>query len=111
MNIKPPIENKIYASIIGACELLENKSIGNGHHLAQRLTELVSIGLLPKEQKKIYDILTYDPQTTTEIADKLGMSTKIVSTQLAQMNRKTLLIYTGIISKKRYWYKRTVINN
>lgn len=81
---KPPIENKIYASIVGSCEDMEFKKIykGNGHHLAQRLTTIISAGILPKEQKKIYDVLTKSPQTTKEIAEKVNMSTRVVSSQL-----------------------------
>lgn len=37
------MENKIYAAIIGYCEELENEGSyrGNGHHLAQKLTEKI----------------------------------------------------------------------
>ena len=69
------IENVIYKSIIGHCEEMESQYVyrGNGHHFAQRLTTFISVGLLPKEKKKIYDVLTDIPQLTKEIALALRM--------------------------------------
>ena len=92
---KPPIENKIYASIISICEDMEVKKIykGNGHHLAQKLTAMVSASILPKEQKKIYDVLTKEPQTTKQIADKVNLNTRVVSSQLKQMQDSTLIVF------------------
>lgn len=91
---KAPIENKIYAAIIGACEEKEaNKSYrGNGHHLAQELTNLVSIGLLPKQQRIIYDALDTIGKTSKQLSMELGISSKNVSSQLKQMYESTLLI-------------------
>lgn len=108
---KQIIENLIYKSIIGHCEEMEAKKVytGNGHHFAQRLTNLVSIGLLPKEKKKIYDVLTGTPQLTKEIADKVGMSSKTVSAQLKQMYDTTLLVHFKEKNERRkLWYRNVV---
>ena len=108
---KKPIENTIYASVIGICERLEADKIykGNGHHLAQKITALVSIGLLPKEKKKLYDCLTDIPQTTKEISLKTGIPSKNVSSQLKQMLENSLLITQTTNSKgKVAWLKNAV---
>lgn len=104
-SLKPPIENKIYASLILACEEMEfeGKYKGNGHHLAQTLTNLVSVGLLPKEERKLYDVLTDKPQSTREIALKVGRNTKIVSSALMTIQKKTLLVSSTIENKRRLW--------
>lgn len=105
---KPPIENKIYASIIANCEDMEFKKIyrGNGHHLAQRLTAMISAGILPKAQKKIYDVLTQSPQSTKEIAEKVNMSTKVVSSQLKNIYDSTLLVLKKSKNERRnLWYR------
>ena len=105
---KPPIENKIYASIIGKCEELEFKGAyrGNGHHLAQKLTVMISAGILPKQQRKIYEALTTTPQTTREISRKIKLSTKQVSAQLINIHSNTLLISFKLKNKKnKLWYK------
>ena len=38
------LDNEIYAAIIGYCEELEHDltTIGNGHHLAQKITKLIT---------------------------------------------------------------------
>ena len=105
--IKPPIENKIYASIIGQCESMEALGIykGNGHHLAQRLTAMVSAGILPKEQRKIFEVLTREPQTTKQIADKVKMGTRVVSAQLKNIYDTTSLVLSKNKNKTRkLWY-------
>jgi biotin operon repressor len=106
--MKGPIENEVYASIIGSCQALEYEGPIriNGHHLAQKLTKEIVIGLLPKEQRKIYDVLTTEFQTTKEIAIKVGMSTKIVSTQLKQIKDKTLLVYSVVLNQRRLVWKK-----
>lgn len=104
----PPIENKIYASLIAHCEEMEANKVyrGNGHHLAQRLTAMVSAGILPKAQKEIYNALTKELQTTKEIADKVKMSTKVVSAQLKQMRDSTLLVLSKDKNEKRkLWFR------
>lgn len=102
--MKPPIENKIYSSIIGACEAMEHDGTykGNGHHLAQHLTTLVSISLLPRNQIVVYACLTREYQTAKEISKLCGIPTKNVSVILKQINQKTLLV-----SLKKLNYRRT----
>ena len=103
------IENKIYASIIVYCEKLEAKGIyrGNGHHLAQRLTAMVSAGILPSCKKKIYDALCEVPRSTKDIAKDVNMNTKIVSSQLRQMCDNTTLVLVKKLSNKRrnIWFR------
>lgn len=101
------IENSIYAALIGECETMENVGTykGNGHHLAQRLTQQVSAGLLKGQQAKIYGVLTTTPQSTNDIAKATGLNTKIVSTQLRQINEKSLLIATTKTGRRRAWAK------
>ncbi len=103
-----PIENTIYAAILGHCEELEAKGAytGNGHHLAKRLAAMVSAGLLPRKQKAIYDVLSATAQTTKEIADKLGMSTSYVNAQLKNICSNTLLVLTCEgNSRRKMWYR------
>lgn len=102
-----PIENKIYASIIGLCEEKENEGsyLGNGHHLAQVLCVKISEGLLPKQQKLIYDAMTGIPQTSKEIGVKCNLASKNVSTQLKQMYDSTLLIASKNKGRIKLWYR------
>ncbi len=103
------IENKVYQSLVGYLENLEHDGMykGNGHHLAQKLSTLVAIGLLSKQKRIIYDCLTKQPKTTRQIADECGLMSKNVSAQLIQMNKSTLLIgltYDGNIKKWCAYY-------
>ncbi len=108
MKSDKPIENTIYKAILGHCEQLESKGsyVGNGHHLAQRLTAMVSAALLPKKQKLIYDAMTGIPRTTKEIADEVGMSTSLVNAQLKNICNNSLLVLTcEDNSRRKMWYK------
>ncbi len=107
MKKKPPIENKIYASIIGLCEEKEANSMyrGNGHHLAQDLSVKVAEGLLPKQQRKIYDAMSKTPQTCKEIGAKCNFDSKIISAQLKQIHDGTLLIGFKTKGRIKLWYR------
>lgn len=100
-------ENKIYAAIIGHCEGMERagKYEGNGHHLAQRLLPMIVAGLLPEKQKEIYDVLTTSPMRTSEIAEKVGMSTGIVSAQLCKILDTSQLVGRKRSGRKCLWYR------
>lgn len=103
-----PIENRIYASISLHCEELENNRAyrGNGHHLAQRLTSMVAVGLLPKQQKKIYDALLIGVgKKVKDISKETKIPSKTVSAQLIQMQSKTLLISFKKDGKNKLWFK------
>jgi hypothetical protein len=105
---KPPIENRIYQSIILYCEELENEKIyrGNGHHLAQKLTTLVSAGLLSRQEKKVFDCLSQTKKKTIEIAREIKLPSKTVSAILGQIRKKSLLIHCTMENKKnKLWYK------
>lgn len=101
--------NEIYRAIIQPLEELESKKIlsTNGHHLAQKLTKLISIELLPDNQKKIYEALSEEPQSAREIADKVNMSTKLVSAYLGTMEKDTLLVHSKTTKNKRKIYRIT----
>ena len=88
--------NDIYRGLIGECERLEHEGLyqGNGHHLAQRLTNMVLIELLPKKQRNIYDCLTDEYVTAKELADKAGVETKEISPNIKQINSKGTLVIT-----------------
>jgi DNA-binding HxlR family transcriptional regulator len=106
------VENDVYASIIGELERLEREGSyrGNGHHLAQRLTRLVSEGLLPRQQKKIYEALSTERRTAGEIAKACGIRSSLVSAQLRQMRDSTLLVHSDPDPKRPYrklWSKPT----
>ena len=105
--VKQPIENKIYASIVGLCEELESKKTyrGNGHHLAQNLTVKISEGLLPKQQKIMYDAMDKTPRTSKEIGEKCNLSSKTVSSQLKQIYESTLLIGSKTRGRFKLWYR------
>lgn len=93
--------NKIYKGIITECEKLENEGSykGNGHHLAQRLTSMILVQLLPKKQLHIYSQLGEEYVTAKELADKAGIHTKEVSPNIKQMNAQGTLV---IIKKFGY---------
>jgi hypothetical protein len=103
----PPIENKIYISIIGFCEDKESNGQykGNGHHLAQKLSTLVASGLLPNQQRLIFESLTETPIRVSEISRKLNIPSKHVSSQLNQIYNSTLLIGFNKNGRIKYWYK------
>lgn len=88
--------NQIYRGLIGECERIEHEGIykGNGHHLAQRLTNLVLIELLPKKQRNIYDCLTESYVTAKELADLAKVETKEISPNIKQINSKGTLVIT-----------------
>lgn len=82
---KESISNRVYQALIGHCEDMEAKKIykGNGHHLAQRLTRMVEAGLLSRQQRKIYSAVEHSFLKTRDIAEKCGLTTKVVSVQLS----------------------------
>ena len=108
---KNPIENKIYMAIIGHCEEMEHKGVyrGNGHHLAQRLVVMVSAGLLTKQEKKVFDAMEQGKQKTKDIADRVGLPSKVVSAILQQIQNKTILVHSTFEKpgnkKSKLWYK------
>lgn len=112
MNIKPKkrkkiIESKVYMSIIGLCEEKEHKGTykGNGHHLAQELCIKVSEGLLPRQQKKIYAALSQEPKTSKEIGMACRLNSRVVSSQLRQINDSTSLISSKNKGRIKLWYR------
>lgn len=102
-----PIENRIYKAIIRECEEMEHNGNyrGNGHHLAQRLTQMVSAAILSPQQTKVYNALQNEPQRTREIGAKCGLSSKQVSSQLIQMSQSTLLVHSKKDRRFTLWYK------
>lgn len=90
--------NKIYKGLIGECEKIEHEGSykGNGHHLAQKLTNLVLVELLPHKQRNIFDCLDGSYKTAKEIAELAGIETKEISPNVNQINKKGTLV----ISKK-----------
>lgn len=107
MKKKSPIENKIYASIIGLCEEKESNKMyrGNGHHLAQELCVKVAEGLLPKQQRKIYDAMSKTPQTSKEIGVKCKLDSRMTSAQLKQIYDGTLLLAFKNKGRIKLWYR------
>lgn len=107
MKKKSPIENKIYAAVIGLCEEKESNGQyrGNGHHLAQALCVKVAEGLLPKQQKKIYDVMDKTPQTSKEIGAKCNLNSKMTSAQLKQIYDGTLLLAFKTKGRIKLWYR------
>jgi len=104
-----PIENRIYKSIILHCEEMEKKEQykGNGHHLAQRLTSMVSVGLLSKQQGKIYEALTESSEgmAVKDISKKIKMPSRQVASQLRQIYMRTQLISFKKSGKNKLWFK------
>ncbi len=105
MNKIRPIENAIYASIVGYCEKREGRPVGNGHHMAQDLTTLVAIGLLPKQQKKVFDCLDKLESSCKEISLKCGLPSKQVSSILIQIYSRTALVHFKRKGRLKLWYK------
>ncbi len=110
---KTIIENRVYAAVIGHCEEMEHKGQykGNGHHLAQRLSSMVAIGLLSKQQRQIYDALTESTEgiAVKEISLKTKISSRAVSAQLRAINSNTTTLIAFKKVKKNgkinLWYK------
>ena len=102
------VENKIYSAIIGELELRESEGTlrCNGHHLAQKLTKLVSVSLLPSQQLLIYNALSHTYQTAKEISTKTGLPTKIISSQIKLIQKKSLLVSTKKINKNNSYAKK-----
>lgn len=101
------LENDFYNSVIGLCEQLEGEGIykGNGHHLAQKLVTCLSKGMLPKQQRIIFDSLYKTPQTSKQIGEKCGLSSKIVSSQLKSIyDKSSLLLSYSSIGRIKKWY-------
>lgn len=109
---KKSVENRVYASVVLHCEEMENKGQykGNGHHLAQRLSSMVTVGLLSKQQRQIYDALTesQDGISVKEISLATKIQSRAVSAQLRAINSNTQLINFKKIKKDgkiKLWYK------
>lgn len=104
---QPPIENKIYASIVGVCEERESNGSyrGNGHHLAQELTIKISEALLARQQRRIYDVMSKTPTSSKDIGEKCGLSSKVVSAQIKRIKDTTLLISSKQKGRIKLWYK------
>ena len=109
-----PIENRIYKSIVSHCEVIQNNGqyMGNGHHLAQRLTSMVSIGLLSKQQSKIYESLTDSTEgmSVKELSLKTKISSRAVASQLIQIYKKTQLLSFKKNGKNKLWFKYKILN-
>lgn len=101
------IENRIYLSIVGVCEVKEKNGSyrGNGHHLAQELTVKVSEALLARQQRRIYDAMSKTPSSSKDIGEKCGLSSKVVSAQIKRIKDNTLLISSKQNGKIKMWYK------
>jgi len=107
---KQLIENAIYASIIGECEGMEHdkRYRGNGHHLAQRLTYQISVGILPPQQKKIVGVMSRTPMLTKEIASLVKLKSSVVSAVLVQLEKNTLIVGSKRNGKLKSWYLQIV---
>lgn len=104
------VENKIYNSILVECENIRSSLVGiHPEALAFKMAIVVSIALLPKQQRKIFDVLTREYQTTKEIAKKVNMDSRVVSTQLKQLEQKTILIKAEIVSRRRSKWCRVFV--
>ncbi len=103
---KNPIEQDVYDSVIKLCtKVMTSGYNGTGHDLAQRISTDVYEGLLPKQQRMIYSMLSEKPISTTEVARECGLKSKQVSSQLRQMSEVTTLIGCTNDGKKKFWYK------
>lgn len=105
MKRKPIIENQVYAAIIGYCEGREGNPVGNGHHMAQDLCTLVAIGLLSKQQRKVFDALTTQPQKVKDISATCSLSSRVVSSILCLMCKQTLLVHFKKDRRFKLWHK------
>lgn len=101
------IESKIYMSIINLCEEKEHKGTykGNAHQLAQELCMRVVEGLLPRQQKKIYATLERIPKTSKEIGMACKLSSRVVSSQLKQIDDSTSLVSSKNKGRIKLWYR------
>ncbi len=104
---KQIIENKVYNSIIDVCESLVTDGAykGDGRFLAQKLSVKIAVGLLPPQQKKIYDALSEQALPVAQIAKKCKLDSKLVSAQLQQINTRTNLIDFKKDKKKKLWHR------
>ena len=102
-----PIENKINDSIIDYCKSLESKVVVNGSILAKKLSSMVAVGLLSKQQKKIYDCLTEKPKNTFVLSLETKLPSIQVANQLRMINKTTQLVSFTKEAKKinKLWFK------
>ena len=104
----PPIENNIYSAIIGELEKLESEDVLkiNGHHLAQKLTTLVSESLLSKQRLIIYNCLNrHDYLSVKDISKMCNLESRNVSSQLLEIYKLTSLISFKRNGKLYSWIK------
>lgn len=103
-----PIENKLYEAINTILSDLESHGVyrGNSHHLTQKITHAVSVSLLSKQQKELYDCLTTRPKSAKEISLESGIPSKNVSSVLNEIYNKTLLLSFNRVGKLKYYYKK-----
>ncbi len=103
---RDPIERKIFVSVIGVCEEIERIGYnGSGDSLARTISTLVSEGLLPSQQRTIYDLLSAIPTSTIDIARGCSLKSKLVSAQLSQIAYSTDLIGFKTDGRKKFWFK------
>lgn len=112
---KQTMESRIRQSIINKCYSVEFSAgdyTGDGVSLANEITTLVAEGLLPKQQRKIYDAIpcndigSVNEVSTLEIAKKCSLSSKLVSAQLKQIFESTELIGFRNDGRKKLWFRR-----
>lgn len=107
MNNSIPIENKLYQAINPIISDLETYGIykGNSHHLSQKLSFVISISLLSKQQRLLFDCLNTNPKSAKSISQESGIASKNVSSILNEIYNKTLLIGFERKGKLKYYFK------
>lgn len=104
---KKTTEEIAYAALHLDLSELENKSLlkCNSHHLSQKLAVKIAEAFLPKQQRKIYEVLTKSPQRVGDIAEKCGLSSNLVSVQLQNIKNNTLLVQNRQDGHYKLWYR------
>ena len=103
--MKTKIEDKIFASIISHCTEMAGNPMENPHLFAHTLSICVAEALLPKQQKRIYDLLTDHPARVGTLAKQLQMPSRSVASQLRQIYSNTNLISFQTNRRYKLWYR------
>lgn len=78
----------------------------NIEHLAMEITKLATVSILHKKAAKVYAVLTSKYQSTGEIARKVDMCSKDVSSFLNTIKINSTLLKVRRDGKLKYWAKR-----
>lgn len=99
--------NQYYRATVSYLQFLEEKGFLtiSSHSAAQKMTTLLEYETLSKQQSKIVTVLINCGRSSAkDIAEMTGLKSKVVSAQLNQIKKNTLLLSVFKINKKNKEY-------